>query len=81
MTVSADTSVEMKRDHESAPVEVTVAARVSISEGATETATFRDADEARVAALPMCSAVARRAVIGHGLGRPIGGHGRQRAAQ
>ena len=66
MTVSADTSVEMKRDHESAPVEVTVAARVSISEGATETATFRDADEARVAALPMCSAVARRAVTAYG---------------
>jgi len=66
MTVSADTSVVMKRDHESAPVEVTVTARLSISEGATETATFRDADEARVAALPMCSAVARRAVTAYG---------------
>ena len=65
MTVSADTEIVMKRDNESAPVDVTVSARVGISESVEETASFRSADEARVMALPLCSSVARRAMVAY----------------
>ncbi|OUS48603.1 hypothetical protein BE221DRAFT_172376, partial [Ostreococcus tauri] len=64
-TVSADTEVVMKRDNASAPVEVIVTARVGISAGSTESASFRSAEEARVAALPLCSTVASRAMIAY----------------
>ena len=66
MTVSADTEVVMKRDNATAPVEVIVTARVGISEGATESASFRSADEARVASLPLCSTVAAKAMTAYG---------------
>ena len=64
-TVSADTEVVMKRDNASAPVEVIVTARVGISASSTESASFRSAEEARVAALPLCSTVASRAMIAY----------------
>ena len=66
MTVSADTEVVMKRDNATAPVEVIVTARVGISEGVTESASFRSADEARVASLPLCSTVAAKAMTAYG---------------
>ena len=65
MTVSADTEIVMKRDNESAPVDVIVSARVGISESVEEKASFRSADEARVMALPLCSSVARRAMVAY----------------
>ena len=65
LTVSADTEVIMKRDNATAPVDVVVTARVGISAGATERASFRSADEARVAALPLCSTVAAKAMVAY----------------
>ena len=65
-TVSADISVVMKRDNASAPVDVTVSARVGISSGASETYSYKTADVARVAALDLCSVVAAQAMTAYG---------------
>mmetsp|Transcript_6431 Transcript_6431/g.21033 ORF Transcript_6431/g.21033 Transcript_6431/m.21033 type:complete len:906 (+) Transcript_6431:7044-9761(+) len=65
-TVSADISVVMKRDNASAPVDVTVSARVGISYGASETYSYKTADVARVAALDLCSVVAAQAMTAYG---------------